>query len=101
MRESAEALAAEVSDTLSLVERVKLIQEELVALLSEQTGRALFVLTVVTVLALPINMVAGLFGMNVGGIPLASNGHGFAVIIAILLVLTAILAYLALGRRRD
>jgi zinc transporter len=30
--------------------------------------RTLFILTVVTVLALPVHLVAGLFGMNVGGV---------------------------------
>jgi len=101
LRESAEEIAAAVSDTQALVERVKLIQEELVALLNERTGRTIYVLTVVTVLALPINMVAGLFGMNVGGIPLASDKLGFWSIVAILLVLTGLLAYLAFGRWRD
>jgi zinc transporter len=59
------------------------------------------VLTVVTVLALPINLVAGLFGMNVGGIPLAEHTHALFWIAATLLVLTAFLAYWTLGRRRD
>ena len=101
LQQAAEEFAAAVGDSVALVERVKLIQEELVALVNEQTNRTLFVLTVVTVLALPINLVAGLFGMNVGGIPLAENGHGFFLIVGILLVMTALLAYLALGRRRD
>ncbi len=70
-------------------------------LVNEQTKRTLYVLTVVTVLALPINLVAGLFGMNVGGIPLAEDGYGFALIVMNLLVLTAVLAYFALGGRRD
>lgn len=101
LRESAEEIAAAVSDTQALVERVKLIQEELVALLNERTGRTIYVLTVVTVLALPINMVAGLFGMNVGGIPLASDKLGFWSIVTILLALTGLLAYLAFGKWRD
>ncbi len=28
---------------------------------------------------MPINIVAGFFGMNVGGIPFAENHHGFWV----------------------
>ena len=68
---------------------------------NEQTNRTLFVLTVVTVLALPINLVAGLFGMNVGGIPLAEQASGFWIIVATLMVVTALLAYLTLGRQRD
>lgn len=101
LQQAAEEFAACVGDTAALIERVKLLQEELAALVNEQTNRTLFVLTIVTVLALPINLVAGLFGMNVGGIPLAENTHGFFLIVVILLALTAILAYLALGRRRD
>jgi zinc transporter len=101
LRHSAEEFAAAVGDTAALVERVKLIQEELAALSNEQTNRTLFVLTVVTVLALPINLVAGLFGMNVGGIPLAQQNNGFLIIVSTLLVFTLLLAYLTLGRRRD
>ena len=69
--------------------------------MSEQTSRTLFVLTAVTVLALPINVVAGLFGMNVGGIPLAEHPHGFWLIASLLAALTALLLYLVFGRRRD
>jgi zinc transporter len=100
LRQAAEEFSAAVNDSVALVERIKLIQEELIALVNEQTNRTLYVLTVVTVLALPINMVAGLFGMNVGGIPLAEHGHGFVVIALLLAFLTALLAYLAF-RRRD
>ena len=44
---------------------------------------ALDTLGVVTVLALPINIIAGLLGMNVGGVPLADSPHGFWVIVVI------------------
>jgi zinc transporter len=101
LQQAAEEFATAVGDSAALVERVKLLQEELSALVNEQTNRTLFVLTVVTVLALPINLVAGLFGMNVGGIPLAEHPYGFLSIVGILLVLTGSLAYWALGRRRD
>src|SRR5947207_440531 len=101
LQQAAEKFSTAISDTAALVERVKQLQEELAALVSEQTNRTLFVLTLVTVLALPINLVAGLFGMNVGGIPLAQHPYGFLLVVAPLLVLTALLAYWGLGRRRD
>ena len=101
LRHAAEEFSAAVGDAAALTERLKLLlQEELAALVAEQTGRTIFVLTVFTVLALPVNVVAGLFGMNVGGIPLAQNGSGFFLIVGTLTALTAVLAYLAL-RRRD
>jgi zinc transporter len=100
LQQAAEKFSTAISDTAALVERVKQLQEELAALVSEQTNRTLFLLTMVTVLALPINLVAGLFGMNVGGIPLAQHRYGFFLVLSPLLVLTALLAYWALGRRR-
>jgi len=101
LKQAAEKFSAAISDTAALVERVKQLQEELAALVNEQTSRTLFVLTVVTVLALPINLVAGLFGMNVGGIPLAQHPYGFFLVVAPLVALTAFLAYWGLGRRRE
>jgi zinc transporter len=101
LQQAAEKFSTAISDTAALVERVKQLQEELAALVNAQTNRTLFVLTVVTVLALPINLVAGLFGMNVGGIPLAQHPYGFFLVVGPLLVATALLAYWGLGRRRD
>ena len=97
---AAEKFSTAISDTAALVERVKQLQEELAALVSEQTNRTLFVLTMVTVLALPINLVASLFGMNVGGIPLNQHPYGFFLVLSPLLLLTALLAYWAFVRRR-
>jgi zinc transporter len=101
LQQSAEKFSTSISDAAALVERVKQLQEELSALVSEQTNRTLFVLTMVTVLALPINLVAGLFGMNVGGIPLAQERYGFFLVVCPLVVLTGFLAYWGLGRRRN
>ena len=101
LHQAAEKFSTAISDTSALVERVKQLQEELAALVNEQTNRTLFVLTLVTVLALPINLVAGLFGMNVGGIPLAQHRYGFFLVVGPLLVLTIFLWYWGLGRRRD
>ena len=100
LQQAAEKFSGAINETTALVERVKQLQEELAALVSEQTNRTLFLLTMVTVLALPINLVAGLFGMNVGGIPLNQHPYGFFLVLSPLLVLTALLAYWALGKRR-
>src|SRR6266487_6488891 len=101
LQQAAEKFSTAISDAAAVVERVKQLQEELAALVSEQTNRTLFLLTMVTVLALPINLVAGLFGMNVGGIPLAQHPFGFFLVLGPLLILTAFLAYWALGRWRN
>jgi zinc transporter len=92
LRQAAEEFSAVVSDSTALAERVKLLQEEVGARINEDTGRTLFFLTIVTVAALPINLVAALLGMNVGGIPLSSHPGGFWLIVGGLFALTAGLA---------
>jgi len=90
LRESTEEFSLVLNDLAALVERIKLLQEEIAAKMNEQTNRTLFTLTLVTVLALPINIVAGFFGMNVGGIPLAEHPHGFWVLVALVASFTVL-----------
>ncbi|HEJ9064986.1 TPA: hypothetical protein SML68_004864 [Serratia marcescens] len=100
LRQFTEEFTVVLNDLASLTERIRLLQEELGAKLMEQNNRTLYTLTVITVLALPINIVAGFFGMNVGGIPLASNHHGFILLVLLVGSFTLIAGYLAF-RRRD
>jgi zinc transporter len=94
LRQSTEEFAVVLSDMASLQERIKLLQEEIAASVNEQNNRSLYVLTIVTVLALPINIIAGLLGMNVGGIPLAQHEYGFWIVAAIVATFTVIAGYL-------
>jgi len=100
LRESTEEFSTALNDMAGLLERIKLLQEEIAAMVGEQNNRSLFVLTIVTVLALPINIIAGLLGMNVGGIPLAKDENGFWVIVGIVLTFTVIAVWVTF-RRRD
>jgi zinc transporter len=99
LRGASEEFAVVLSDMVSLQERIRLLQEEVAAAVNEANSRSLFVLTVVTVLALPINILAGLFGMNVGGVPLAQDPQGFWIIVTVVLSFTAVAAVLTLWRR--
>jgi zinc transporter len=90
-----------LADMAGLLERIKLLQEEVAERVNEQNNRSLFLLTVFTVLALPINIIAGLLGMNVGGIPLAQNEHGFWLIVGIVATFTLPALWLVLRRRND
>ncbi len=100
-RQSTEEFSTVLRDMTSLQERIKLLQEEIAAYINEQNNRSLFVLTTVTVLALPINIIAGLLGMNVGGIPLAQTSDGFWVVVCIVATFTIIAGWLAFGREKD
>ncbi len=100
LRQAAEEFTAVVADCTALVERAKLIQEELAAMAIEQTNRSLFVLTFVTVLLLPFNVVGGLFGMNVGGIPYGDSPRGFWVIVLFICAVIAAASFIVWRRFR-
>jgi zinc transporter len=100
LRQATEEFTLIIRDVSELQERIKLLQEEIAAQVNEQTNRSLFTLTIVTVLALPINILAGLFGMNVGGIPFNQDPAGFWIIVGIIITFTVLAGWLAF-RRRD
>lgn len=101
LRESTEEFSVVLSDVAGLIERVRLLQEEIISRLEEQNNRTLFTLTLVTVLAMPINIVAGFFGMNVGGIPLAENRHGFWVMVLLVAGFTGLAGWWVFRRRKE
>src|SRR5262249_40880581 len=101
LRQSSEEFAAALNDMSGLLERMVVLQEEVAAQINEQNNRSLFLLTIFTVLALPINIVAGLFGMNVGGIPLAQDERGFWMTVGIVAAFTIAAMWLVFRKRRE
>jgi zinc transporter len=100
LRAATEEFSVVLRDMSTLQERIKLLQEEIAAGINEANSRSLFLLTVFTVLALPINILAGLFGMNVGGVPLAQDPHGFWIVAGVVISFTLIAA-ITLRKRKD
>lgn len=100
LRQTSDEMAMVMSDLSGLKERIKLLQEEIAAQASEQSNRSLFALTAMTVLALPINLMAGLMGMNVGGIPFAEDPRGFWFVAGGVLSATGAAALWFFSRRR-
>lgn len=101
LRQATEEFTVVLSDLAALQERIKLLQEEIAARVAEDNARSLYLLTIVTVMALPINLIAGLLGMNVGGIPMAGDGHGFWVVLALIVLFTTVAGWLLLRLQRQ
>jgi zinc transporter len=72
-----------------------LLQEEIDSKLSAKNNRQLYVLSIIAALFLPPSVVAGIFGMNVGGLPMLESRFGF-VVAMLLIVASPVLVYLAL-----
>lgn len=99
MRQAVEHLEAVGQDLELVQERARLLQEEVANLLNESTNRNLFLLSIVTTTLLPITLITGVFGMNVGGLPLVNHPHGF-VWVMIVMIVSVIVIFVMLRRRR-
>src|SRR5262249_7539033 len=77
MKEAAETLGFALEEVAELYERAKLLQEELAARLAENTGRNLYVLSILSAMLLPMTLVTGIFGMNVAGLPGLHSASAF------------------------
>ena len=58
-----------VDELQAIEQREAGLEAEVAARLSEETNRNLFILSVVTVIFLPMTLITGIFGMNVAGLP--------------------------------
>ncbi|MFX1670765.1 CorA family divalent cation transporter [Paraburkholderia sp. A2WS-5] len=101
LRQSAEEFSVASRDMASLRERVQLLEEEIAANVAEHTNRSVLILTAVTVIALPVNLISGLLGMNIGGLPFRHSDNGFLFVVLLSSILTSLSAWLIFRGRRD
>ncbi|XAM00683.1 zinc transporter ZntB [Phycisphaeraceae bacterium D3-23] len=90
LRDVADRVTRYVEDLDLVRDRAVVIQEELASRLAEHTNRTLYVLSMVTAIFLPLGLLTGLLGINVGGMPGVDSGWAFAIVCAILVVISVI-----------
>lgn len=79
LREVSDRLIRHLEDLDAIRERAVVVQEEVIAHLSDQLNRRMYVLAVVAAIFLPLGFLTGLLGINVGGIPGEDSDYGFPV----------------------
>jgi zinc transporter len=84
--------AALVEDAQEYAEHCQFLLEELRAQVEEETNRNLYILTMFSVIFLPATLIAGIWGMNVGGIPFSGNPNGFWVVGGLIAAVFALVA---------
>ncbi|MEO8666879.1 MAG: CorA family divalent cation transporter [Bauldia sp.] len=86
-------------EVVEVRDRARLMQEEITVKLAEQTNRHLHVLSILTALLLPPALIAGLFGMNLSGMPFTATSGGFwwAVGLTLVVSVAALLAMRWMG----
>ena len=99
IEEAAGRLSAVVDDLEATQERAKVLQDELSAKLAEEANRNLLVLSIVTVLFMPLTLISGIFGMNLASLPWSEAPDGL-LWVGGLMVAVVILTALLLRRWR-
>lgn len=87
VREIADRVIRYVEDLDAAGERAAVTQDELTSKLSEQMNRTMFLLSIVATIFLPLSLLTGLLGINVGGIPGDRNPYAFYIVTGLLVVL--------------
>lgn len=82
LREQIDLLAFLVDEVNNLYERAKVLQDELSAHVAEFNAKNLQVLSVMTVIFLPMTLVTGVMGMNMGDLP--GLEHSFYIVMVIM-----------------
>ena len=85
LRETSDRMMRYIEDLDSSRERASVAQEELMSRLSENMEKRMYVLSLIATVFLPISFIAGLLGVNVGGIPGSENKMGFLIVCLMLL----------------
>lgn len=88
VRESQDRLMRYIEDLDAIRERAAVTQEELAGRLSEQMNSRMYVLSVAAGIFLPLGLLTGLLGINVGGIPGVDSEWGFWIVCGVLIALT-------------
>ncbi|MDA0745687.1 MAG: zinc transporter ZntB [bacterium] len=99
IREITERTAKFIDDLDSARDRAAITQEELNNRLSEQMNKTMYILSIVAAIFLPLGLITGLLGINVGGIPGTDNNFAFAFV-SLFLIIFAFFQYLLFRRKR-
>lgn len=81
LRETSDRVTRYVEELDAIRERAAVVQDEVATLMSEQMNKNMFLLTIVATVLLPLDVITGLLGIGVDGIPWRTNAPwGFAAV---------------------
>ena len=87
LRDVADDASRSVADLDAIRERGKLIHEELEARVNDRMQSNMYLLSMVSVVFLPLTLLTGLLGINVSGIPSADSPHAFWTVCVLMVII--------------
>ena len=94
IREAADRVTRLGEELDAVRDRAQVIHDQIMDKRAETMNRQMLVLSVVAAFFLPLGLLTGLLGINVGGIPGATNGWGFWIVCGILVAIGAVQVWL-------
>ncbi len=95
LNEIADRVTRYVEDLDVVRDRAAIILDELLNLLTERMDRTMYILSIVAMIFMPLTLVSGMLGMNVGGIPGDKSPWGFAIVSSVFIVVVALEIWIA------
>ncbi len=89
LRSTRDRLERIIEDLASIESRAAVTRDEMVSRRADALNQRVYTLTVLAGVCLPLSVLTGMLGMNVGGLPLSGN-HGFLITILGMLTLSAL-----------
>lgn len=91
LREISNTLTKAVEDIDYARDHIAIYHEELQSKMSINMNRIMYMISIVTVIFLPLGLITSLLGINVAGIPHANSPYAFSVVCLLLALLCIIL----------
>lgn len=89
MREATERVTRLSEELDAIRDRAEVVQDQIMDMRAEASNRQMLVLSVVAAIFLPLGLITGLLGINVGGMPGSNDPNAFWAVCVMLVVITA------------
>lgn len=88
--ETRQSLTRQTENLVEMRDSLAVLREELSGQISDRLNRHMYILSILSAIFLPLSFLTGLFGVNLAGIPGASNPWAFAIFAVALTVMFTI-----------
>jgi len=85
--ETRQSLTRQTENLVEMRESLAVLREELSGQISDRLNRHMYILAVISAICLPLGILTGLFGINVGGMPGADHPDAFWIFSGILVLI--------------
>ena len=87
IRDAADQTTRITEELEAIRERCAIVKDQLTDMRAEEMNRNMMILSVVAAIFLPLGLISGMFGINVGGMPWTENAGGFWFVTAAIIII--------------